>query len=320
MRSIQLCAVAAALAIPAAGREPEQRRPEDWPERRQQKLMAGPQLGLVFEKEAGRLRRVVGLPGAATLGPVVEVGVALVEASISPRQDLALGITSEGRVVRVVAGSPAEALDAPPSPARIVFSPRGQVAALVYQGEIRVIRPASGAAERAVELGALDGAAEVVAVSDGGTVLVATSAGTVVLFERDGTRVVGAVRHASGAAFLPGSGDALVADDADDHVFLLRGGGFAAIAGGNTGVAGPIAVESSADGRRALVANGRTGTVLSLDLTDGSTELVECACRPEALRRTSQPGTFWLRERLVFEDRPEGRRVVFVAPAEGGQQ
>jgi hypothetical protein len=132
--------------------------------------------------------------------------------------------------------------------------------------------------------------------------------------------VAGAVRHASAAAFLPGSRDALVADDAGDEVFLLRGGSFAAIAGSTGGVAGPVAVETSQEGRRALIANARTGTVLSLDLNDGSTDLVDCACRPEALRRTSQPGAYWLRERLVFEDGPAGRRVLFVAPANGGQQ
>jgi hypothetical protein len=320
MRFILVSAVVAALAAPAAAREPEPRREDDWP-RRPSRIIAGPQLGLVFDRESGQLRRVIGLPGAASFGAAVDSGVPLVQAAPSPQQDSALGVTTEGRVVRILAGNPAQPLEVPAAPDRIVYSPGGNMAALLYAeaGSIAVVRMATGAA-RNVGLVGGDGAVGPFAVADDGTLLVTTSAGAVLLFEEEGMRLAGAVRRAAAAVFFPGSRDALVADDGDDQVFLLRDGGFAPIAGSAIGVAGPVAVETTGGGRRAVIANARTGTVLTVDLTDGTAELVECSCTPEALLRTSQPGAYWIGDRMVFEEGPSGRRVVFVAPAEGAAQ
>src|SRR5688572_26840513 len=53
--------------------------------------LAGPGLGMIFDQVRGGLRPILGLPGAAIIGGVVELGLELTQSWISPRHEYALG-------------------------------------------------------------------------------------------------------------------------------------------------------------------------------------------------------------------------------------
>ncbi len=319
MRRLLILSALAALTIPAqdwtrGGSEPK------LPPR--QRSIAGPSLGLSFDQRTGGLRRVVGLPGAAIFGPAVEGGTAVVRAEVAPGGDSALGVTADGAVVRFRIGAEPEPLAVPPAPDLLAYSPEGGAAALLYaaSGRIEVLRSeGGGTAGRTMETQSF-GVIDVAAVADDGAVLVATSAGAVLLFgEPDAPHQVGTVRHASAAAFLPRSRDALVADDGDDQVFLLRAGRFVPLAGPLEGVADPAAVATYDAGRRALIANSRTASVLSIAVDGTAREIIDCACSPRSLRETSVAGVFWLAENTLFDARGN-KRIWFVPHDKGGSR
>ena len=86
----------------------------------------GPVLGFSVDQTAG-IRQILGLPGAATLGPAVISAEGLDGVTLSPARDYALELLERGRAVvllknlRSTAG--AAVLEVAPGPARIAISP-----------------------------------------------------------------------------------------------------------------------------------------------------------------------------------------------------
>src|SRR5262249_36640827 len=114
----------------------------------------------------------------------------------------------------------------------ITFGPSGSSAVLYDNapGRIQVITGLPDAPSIARELNLPGGAASsltALAVSDNGSALLAgfssDSGSSISLLQAEGgTRFVAAVRHPSVIAFLSHSGDAVVTDDADNRVWLIR--------------------------------------------------------------------------------------------------
>lgn len=313
MRYLSLFLIAAALAGGF-----ERPRGEERDGSATKRRMDGPRLGLVFDTASRSLRPAFGLPGAVRIGDSLTDGTEIANAEVSPKHDSALAVDAAGAVFLVTGGGPAVALDVPASPSRTLYSPGASLAALAYPDtrQIRKLRFENAAAVDAGTLEAPD-AATALAISDRGAVLAATGEGTVYLSDETGTRTVGTVRKASAAVFLSDT-EAAIADEGSDTVFLVRGDALLPIAGDAQGVAGPAALAGVDGNRRVLVANRRSGTVLSIGLDDGVTELTECNCRPETLRRTLEPSVFWLNGTLLFDAKAQGR--VWFAPArEGGE-
>lgn len=292
---------------------------EERDQRRPARTMDGPRLGLVFDPASHTLRPVYGLPGAVRIGEALTAGTEFAEAQVSPKHDSAIVVDGAGTVLLISAGGSAVPLDVPASPARILYSPGASLAALSYPDsrQIRILRFESGTAVDAGTFEAPDGVTAL-AISDQGGVLTATGDGNVYLLDQRGSRSVGTVGKASAALFLSDT-EAAIADEGSDAVFLMRGGGLLPIAGDTQGVAGPVALAAVEGNRRVLVANGRSGTILSIGLDDGVTELTECNCRPQTLRRTLEPSVFWLSSALLFDAKAQGR-VWFAPRAEGGDK
>jgi hypothetical protein len=110
----------------------------------------------------------------------------------------------------------------------------------------------------------------------------------------------------SAVAFRPDSHEAAVADLDQHRVLMLRrGGGVQELAGEADGVAEPVGLGFSADGRVLVVANRGTDAVLSLDLAAGAFRTVTAGCRPE--------GVFAIRGNAVFRlsEKPAGPLCIF---------
>jgi hypothetical protein len=208
------------------------------------------------------------------------------------------------------------------------------VAAFRYAGagKIQVVGglPDAPEVKREVDLAAIGSATSAVAISDDAqTLLVAAEDGALFVAGPDGNaRVVASFGHVRALAFLPRSQDVLVADDAENAVYLLRDAGspgqLLRLAGEQDGVAAPREVGASRDGRRAVVMNGGSRELIVLDLAGGPALTVACEVGATSLERLDGNAVFRLTEAagrevwLLDGDWPEPR-VVFVAAA-GGQR
>jgi DNA-binding beta-propeller fold protein YncE len=291
----------------------------------------GPVLGYVYEAQSQRLRAIRGIPGAAMMGPQVEVGASLHDAVMaypSGREPFALALTGDEQRVSVLdtAGSVRELTEAGRQPDLMAISPRGSAAALYFasRGKVQVISglPEASAVfyEAAV---AIAGDLQSLAISDDGEALVAAAGGAVYLLPRQGaSRLLASTGARARVSFIPGRSDLLIADESADQVLLVAGvTGSAAsrvLASGTPAVAGPVAVAASADGRQVFIANARNSTVSAIEVSTGAAAVTVCECEVTQLARMdasgsvfgiTAPGSGPLR---LYQASSSGAKVFFV--------
>jgi hypothetical protein len=294
--------------------------------------ISGPFLGFVFDPQASGLRPIVGTPGASLMGDPLDPGTRIGRAEISPRQDYALvSIGDEIRVLRFGDRSLRTLPDAAAD--RIAISPSGR-AAVLYRRETNSFQvfaslPDSIATARMTRLMDRGAGLTAIAVSDDGLALLAAfsdgvSGGVFVVGAEGDARLIQPARRASAIAFLANGHDALIADASEDKLWLVRdvagSSNALLIAGERDGVAGPVAVASSADNQRALVANSRSSTVAVFDLSGGAPAVVSCPCVPALLDRLTGNAVFRLTEpsagpMWLFDGDSAELRTVFVPPS-----
>ncbi len=302
--------------------------------------MRGSLSGFVFDPEARGLRPLLGSPGAATIGEPLPAGVDLRHAAVSADGDYALAIAGDGRGLLAILqlsgttsvrplGAAASAGDA------LGLSPLGSYAVLYQRAaqSLQVVKGLPGApglAQR-LDVAHLGGPLSAFAIDDRGTVLAAAPAGDtsqIYVFEKDGAaHLISTVHHAADLAFINGL-DAVVADDRDHKVYLLRFvTGVTAtlpLAGEAQGLASPLAVAVSRDQRRVYVANGGSAEIVAINLSDGVAARYACPCSPSAMRRLSGAAVFRLTEPSdgplwLFDGDLAQPRIVFV-PASKAKQ
>ena len=296
--------------------------------------------GFVFDPQGRGLRPVLGIPGSATLGKPLNLGVDLVNATISPAGDYALGFTRDRKnlvqVERISGLATVRVVMRGASSTNLVaISPMGGEAVLYRRAAhtYQVLTNMAHAPEAGEELPLPRprGSLTAIAVGDEGVVLAGFSdgeSGAIYLLGSGGRAgVISHVRHPSAITFLSRSHEALVADSLDNRIYLLRNitanVATVLIAGKHDGVDGPVAVEASRDGKRAFVANAHAKTILTVDLAGGPSALYACHCVPaslsplngNALYQLTEPseGPMWL-----FDGDAAEPRIVFVpAPVPG---
>lgn len=296
----------------------------------------GPVLGYVWEPEAQGVRAVLGMPGAAMLGPRLDFGASLHRAAIAQEAGYVLASAGpEGQVwlYRNLGGEVLRAplAEAPAAPELILLSPAGSAAALVYgpAEPVAVVTGLPGAPE--VRRAILPAGARLWAVSDdGGSLLISVPAGEAeaihLLDPEGGLHLLLSTGETAAAAFLAGTGEAVIADRSRDQVYWVRGAGaILPLAGPADGISEPIAVSVSRDHRRVFVANRATATVAALDLAGGAATLLACDCKLTALERLDGNAVFRLSDLsaeplwLLDGDAPEAR-VVFVPSVARGAE
>jgi hypothetical protein len=298
----------------------------------QNHTVGAPALGFALDKALERLRPLQGIPGAALLGAPLDSGGAVAHAAISPRQDYALVWEGGGRPgIFTLPGGPATPLDgAFPAPDRIVLSPQGSAAALCRDAAIQIVTglPHAPTIRREIDASVAGaGAPGPVAVSDDGEIVAAAFAldgqGILMLFTAEGPRQLAVSGVVSALAFRPGSRDLLAADQTNALVYAIHGVDgspcYRILATAMEGVSSPVAVEFSADGARAFVADPGAGGILVLDAGSGGAALLPCQGAPTGLHRLNGNSVFRLNEisagPLYVLDASGARpRIVFVPP------
>jgi hypothetical protein len=297
--------------------------------------IAGPSLGVLFDSQAGGLRRVMGIAGAATIGECFATAPSITQAWVSPFEDYALAETTAGTELMLLlldaSGVRVTPLGVAAGFDRVALSPTG-ASAVLYRRDRHVLQvvtglPGAPAARAEVDISILPIALRSLAVSDDGLVLVGVlerERGAVYLVNREGTiGAAAAVGDAADIAFLRGSRDAVVADRRLDRVLLLRNLESApetvTLAGAQEGIARPIGVSASEDGRRIFVVNRGAATITVIDSDQGGTRQLPCPAQPSGLFRLGRGDLFRLTDvsgepLLVLDGSGDVPRVVFVPP------
>jgi hypothetical protein len=297
--------------------------------------MSGPILGLVFDRIQGGLRPVLGLPGASILGDVLDVGISMSQAWISPQQNCVLAQIKDNKEIVLldlsrdpIAVSSMEI--AKPAPDQVAFSPTGASAVFHHRAShsIQLITglPSAPALVAEIDISGLSESLSALAVSDDGAaallgVFEGESGSVYVVTPRTEASSVSVIGQAAAISFLVHTRDALIADRRNNEVLLLRDvTGMVqrvTLAGENDGILGPVAVQVSDDSKQILIANSRSSTISVLQLDTGVIKHVPCATVPSGLYRLSTPSVFRLTDfseepLLLLEAGTEEPRPLFV--------
>lgn len=239
-----------------------------------------PLLGWV--PEGAQIRPMNGLPGAAILGPAVNVGRRLANITVSPGQNYVLASDAEtGSVLLIIPGVSMTTLALPAKPDRIVASPGGAAASLWYsagaQLEIVSGLPAAPSIRR-IDASALQGEPSAIALSDDGqSVAAASSAG---VYEWDSNGAAHQIYSASDAgalAFFPGLSNLAVATStqlfsfADSTATVLYQGSFS-----------PAGLAVSFDNQEVVLAD-QNGTIYAVAAATHNASVTDCQCRPDGV-------------------------------------
>ena len=302
----------------------------------QQRQVSGPVAGYLFDGAA--LRPIAGVPGGATLGDAISLGVTPGAAIVSPQLDSAIVTASDGslHLFRMSGSSATEVTwnGAPHGAERVVYSPSGTAAAIYAAGRIQVVQglpnspqlsfaadAAAPAPERAPESGGTRPAA--MAVSDDGQWLLVAGQGSVRLLDASGsTSVLFDVGRAVAVAFAAGAHRAAVLNGAGPTLEV-----FPDVTSAPSqrmpvpGFTEPVGIAFSPDGKL-LVAAARSGEAVTVfDVTGGTTAALPCDCVPTGVARMGNmfrltdaaSGPVWMVDMSASQP-----RIVFV-PARGNQ-
>ncbi|MBZ5591124.1 MAG: hypothetical protein LAP39_02740 [Acidobacteriia bacterium] len=293
----------------------------------------GPRLGFVFDHATKSIRPILGIPGAATMGQPLESGLDLRKIAISPAQDYVLATEGEHNQVVVLATGqatlvPAVVEGADRGPDQLAISAGGKAAALYYKGNnhVQLISGLPGAPKISARLYLSAGQTpSTLAVSDDGQTLLAGVAGTVYWVSPSGEVPLLKGLQKIVSISLDSNHTALVADGIGNQIHRLRNVTGAVepdvVAGPKEGIAAPVAAVLSHDGKRAFVANSKSGVVAILDLqTKTEAGKLSCGCTLTGLDRLAGEDVFRLTEpsngpMWVLEAAAHQSRIVFVPPA-----
>jgi len=286
-------------------------------------VVGGPALGYVLDGGSG-IRAIQGIPGASLLGRRVPLGLEMAAAEVSPRQDYVLAVAAaDGTVAVVELGAatlaPRPVPGASPAPDRLILSPTGRAALLVYgrAGSAQILTGLpSDIAVAPLDLASLPEAPGALAVSDDGTAVLASTAAGLFAIVKGEARALPSAGAVSALAFTPGAMDALAAGPGHVSALSSIGGqpAWRTLATLPEDAGTPLAVATAV--RRALVAV--SGAVIAVDLESGAATKFPCAgvtglapLSGEAFRLTEMSGDpLWLIDGGGAEP-----RLLFIPPA-----
>jgi hypothetical protein len=309
-------------------------------EAQSQGTVSGPVTGYVFDRSAGSLRPVLGLPGGSLLGTPIGFGLRATAAFVAPHLDSAVVVAVDKSVhlFRIQNGAVAELSVAglnPVGPGSLTaFSPSGSAVALYAAGSVQILSnlPDAPAIAGTIALGSHVGPVagrnrqgvetagpQALAVSDDGVALLVSIDQSIRLFASNAD--LGQLMGTAGSpvmAFAAGNHDAAVDDPGSGLVVfhdLIGTGSSQVVMPSDQGSPAASALAFSADEKTIFLASFAGQTVTQLDLTAGALTSIPCNCAPTALARMGN--VFRLtdlgNQPLWLLDAPEANpRVVFV--------
>src|SRR5262245_21777072 len=254
---------------------------------------SGPILGYVFDGNDGSIKPIAGIIGNSYIGPPVELGFSLTQATILPGQASAIAssdrsadaivISLETRPVSVQAIT-----GAPSNPSVISISSAGSAAALYYAGAGRmlVVRglPQNPTVTAAIDVSSVQDPLSRIAVNDDGTsaLLGFSQEDQDALYgwtTGSGLRFSTACSKCGAIPFV-GAGS-FVADKGRHEAFLINDGGGGAtrlsLAGPTEELSEPVAIAVSSR-QEIYIGNAGTGTVVTFDLNGRALRTQSCSC------------------------------------------
>jgi hypothetical protein len=268
--------------------------------------VAGPVTGYILD--AGRVRPILGIPGAARLGDPVTSG-ALAVSSIGR-----LAVTCTDGVVEIVRlseGSPVRVEGLHTCPDEASLSPSGSAAVLMYKADSRAVI-LRGLREHPEKAGTVTAGGPCAISDDAELLLCAGESGLVALSNKGELHGTLAARIAT---FLPASRDAVAADDS--NIYFVPGGRELRLVSGfdSASAIAPLA------GNRIAVVSAKTRKILSISLDASAAVTLDTPAEPLGLAQLSLGelvhiadagnGPVWLlvpdsdSMRLMFVPRPE---------------
>ncbi|MEW5977107.1 MAG: hypothetical protein AB1898_15000 [Acidobacteriota bacterium] len=264
----------------------------------------GPVLGYVFDPVQQGLRPIWGIPGAAHLGELVEVGVRLDSLQVSPNHEYGLGLAvGKSSLLAIdLRNGPAlarirEIEEVDSAAPRIVYSSQGTAVAVFRSDrdalEVLIGLPGSIRIVLEAELPFPASELQAAALSnDGTTLLLAATEGAAsrlyAVGGEAGSRPIALLGKVTSLLILDSNHDGVVADAARDEVYLLRDFTGTAqpipLAGPSEGISQPVSLGLSRDNRRVFVANAASGAVTMLDFEGGAPVTTPCRCTPTVLQ------------------------------------
>lgn len=292
---------------------------------------SGPVLGAWWDSSVGGLRIAYGVSGAVHAGqPAYNNGV-FAGAAVCMRKGIALLQTSAGGLSlgSLPGGVPVPITKSGLANARIAFSPACASAVEYVPGASNAYLLQGLPSNPTVQPVTLLSGASPVAVTDTGSLLISRAQpdGSVeiqLLVPRNGSpQSITTLTRFGGAAFLPGTNTALLADAATNSLAeaVVKASGaitLTQIAGAADGISKPLAVVASGDGRFVAVANSGDSSVVRIDLSGQShTTKVVCHCSPTELEplagnlvlrlNEAGSGTLW-----AFDGDSSNERMFFI--------
>ncbi len=311
------------------------------------------------------LRPLIGIPGSASIGAPIDLGVDVIRATASPSHDYILAMTrgSNWPVLLQLRGGTitAQSMDSfanfqsgrrvpcsqpgdGPLPRRgnraecsvdtseaseaitvdqIVLSPAGSAAAFFSESQ-KLIYAFTNLSQSPALLGKFDvgalGPLSALAISDDGkTVAVGTSdgvGGSVFILNSDQQpRLVASIDHPSLITFLHNSDAAVIADDANNKIYMLSGGQAVPIATAADGISTPTGIAVSNNNQRIFVANSGTSSITTIG--PSGMESQNCNCVLTGLHSTNADSVYRLTDYsggpvLLFDAGGSASRMTFV--------
>jgi hypothetical protein len=241
-----------------------------------QQSLEAPRGGAVFDEATAAIRLVIGVSPGGYLGPAVAGG--LDRGAISPDGKLALAVKADTlRVLRIGEAQWVD-LDADAGAVNaIVWSPDSD-SAVVRGAGLRLWRKLGSAPER-LDLPEVEGETwSALAVTPGGKSVLAGGRFDLYYLSSDGARRIAAVSAARAISLSAAGDEAFVADRERRQIFRVRDWSsypvLSVVADGSTGVADPVALTVSPDGRTLLVANRRERSLALIDLRAQSARMI----------------------------------------------
>jgi len=248
-----------------------------------------PLLGYMLDSEAGTIRAIDGVPGAAALGEALAGVTGVRRAAIASSLTHAIA-EQEGNYALVLIRW-TDAVEALPLEGTVaaspvfVLSPQGTAAAVVVPASaesgprIRVIAGLPLNPRLSFEAEIISEPSSL-AVSDDGSLAAICDGSTVVVRERGNERRV-FEGDSPAIAFRPAGRDLAVTSAASSTVTLLTAAAVPREIGENR-LESPHALAFSGDGRRLVVAQ-ETGSLAMIEIETGETKTIPCDCRPDGL-------------------------------------
>jgi hypothetical protein len=284
-----------------------------------------PAMGFAWDARSGDIRAIRGIPGAALLGDGAGTS-GYTSAVISPRHNLALGLTAEGKVqiIRIATGEVRDIPQILSAPSRLVFSPSGTAALAIGTGLQIITDLSNSAAVAELSLPPDSGTPDAIAISDDGQLVFAAAAGDPgaawLLAPGFAPVALGLPGPVSAAAFQPGTRD-VTAVGRDGAVYRIPSstGDVQQVFAADDRLAGAVAVRVSRDGARISTAN-RLGTIAVLDTAGPALQTVDCGCTPTGMEPLNAPGLYRITEisdrpLMLFDISQSTPRVWFVPSA-----